>query len=550
MRKPLLLGLSLLGLFDSLYLLWIYTSPSRPMVCIGSGCDVVRASAYSHLWGVPLPAFGVLMYVVLALLIFAEPLLPAGLGGASRTLVAGIAGAGFLFSLYLTYLQAFVIHAWCAWCDTSALVVTFIFALAVLELARPAPQPEPAVSLARVRRQFILCVMALVVGAPAFLFLSSRGGLPPTSRASMATLQERLVRPDSHMTGNPQSPVSVVEFGDFECLACGRAEEAAREIRAKYGHQIRFVFRQFPLARIHPQALKAAEASECAAEQGEFWEAVEKLYAGHGDLSESALKRYAMELGLDPSRFNLCLSSGSAAARIQRDADDGRALGVRATPTFFVGSRMIEGPLPVADFSQLLDQELARHGLAMAPFTMPTANPTSNPPANRPSSPKAQARVSPPPTALSQNPSPASTGFLGTGGGGIFSKFQTSATACSEEEAAKQQAPLIQTSEARQLHASSAKPLFVDVRPAKDFSSGRIPGAINLPVDNIEQQWSSLPQDRVIVLYESGLSPGDVCAYSRAAGRALLTHGFSPERVKVYQEGLAGWQKVGLPVEH
>jgi len=546
MRKFLLLTLSLLGLFDSLYLLWVYTSPSRPMVCIGTGCDVVRASAYSYVWGIPLPAFGVLMYVALGLLIFAEPLLPAEVALPTRYLVAGISGAGFLVSLYLTYLAEFIIHAWCAWCVASALVVTSIFALAVVDLARPAPHPEPAGVLARVRTQLGICVAALVVGAPGFYFLSRHGALPPVQPASPTALLERLVRPDSHTTGNPQGLVTVVEFGDFECSICGTAEEAAREIRAKYGSQIRFVFRQFPLTLIHPQAEKAAEAAECAAEQGRFWEAVEKLYAKQDDLSEGALKRYAAELGLDQSRFDSCLASGSPVARIRRDMDDGRALGVRATPTFFIGQKMLEGVLPVAQFSQLLDEALAAPGLR------PTIATTKEPAVNTSPSPRkepATARTKAEPASNVPSSLSASTGVLGSSSGGFFSKFQTSATACSEEEAAKQQPTLIGTNEVRQLFESSARLLFVDVRPSKDFSDGRIPGAINLPVDKLEQQWSTLPKDRTIVLYESGRSPGDVCAASRAAGRLLLAHGFPPEQVKVYQDGLAGWEKAGLQVE-
>jgi rhodanese-related sulfurtransferase len=85
--------------------------------------------------------------------------------------------------------------------------------------------------------------------------------------------------------------------------------------------------------------------------------------------------------------------------------------------------------------------------------------------------------------------------------------------------------------------------LFVDVRPAKDYAAGRIPGALNVPVDDMEQRWSSLPKDRVIILYESGRSSGDICAASRTAGRILLEHGFPFEHVKVYQDGLAGWEK-------
>jgi rhodanese-related sulfurtransferase len=109
---------------------------------------------------------------------------------------------------------------------------------------------------------------------------------------------------------------------------------------------------------------------------------------------------------------------------------------------------------------------------------------------------------------------------------------------------------LIETREARQLFEGNPKPLFVDVRTPKEFATERIPGALNLPPEEIEQRWSALPKNRTIVFYESGRSSGDVCAASRAAGRALLAHGFAPDHVKVYQDGLAGWEKAGLPIEH
>jgi len=101
MRKLFSLGLALLGLFDSLYLLWTYTSPSRPMVCLGTGCDAVRASAYSHLGSIPMPLFGVAGYLAVAVLIIAESLLSAPLAKWARYAVAVMTAFGFLFSLYL-----------------------------------------------------------------------------------------------------------------------------------------------------------------------------------------------------------------------------------------------------------------------------------------------------------------------------------------------------------------------------------------------------------------------------------------------------------------
>jgi len=528
MRKSLLLALSLIGLFDSTYLLWVYTSPLRPMVCLGSGCDTVRASSYSHLLGIPLPAFGVLMYVTLALLIFAAPLLAASLAHAIRYALVGISGAGFLFSLYLTGIEAFVLHAWCTWCVISALAVTSILVLAILELARPALYAEPAAALAAVRRHFALFVAALVVGAPAFGFLSRHGALPPVQQAPAETLRERLVRPDSRVAGNPQAAVTVVEFGDIECPICVRAEATAREIRKKYGSQIRFIFRHFPLGRIHPQAEKAAEASECAGAQGKFWEALERFYRGRDDLREEALTRYAGEVGVDIARFHQCLASGEMAARIRRDVDDGRALGVRATPTFFVGQKMIEGPIEPAEFSRLLDQELARQGTAPAQSTAQPSSASAHPSGSSPST---------------------SPGVFGNSGAGFFTQLQGSPLGCSEDDANQPEPSLIGTPEARRLFEGSTKPLFVDVREPKEFQSGRIPGAINIPAEKIQERQGSLPKDRNIVLYESGRSAGDVCAASRAAGRVLLTFGFAAEKLKVYQEGLAGWEKAGLPLE-
>jgi protein-disulfide isomerase len=109
----------------------------------------------------------------------------------------------------------------------------------------------------------------------------------------------------------------VVEFGDFECPVCARGETAAREVRAQYARQIRFVFRQFPLERIHPLAEKAAEASECAGEQGKFWEMADKSYARQYDLSIEGLERDAAELGMDRPRFKQCLASGAMAGRVR-----------------------------------------------------------------------------------------------------------------------------------------------------------------------------------------------------------------------------------------
>ena len=546
MRKPISLLLALIGLFDSLYLLWIYTSPSRPMVCLGTGCDTVRLSAYSHFWGVPMPFFGAAGYALVALLIIAESLAAPALAIEVRYTLAGATGFGFLFSLYLEYLQGFVIHAFCAWCITSGLVMTLLCGLAIYNLVRPQPEADPAAQLAQLRRYFVVGVGAVLIGVPAFYQLSAHGEAPPPPPTPPSeTTAEKLVRPDSHATGNPLAALTVVEFGDFECPVCGREEPVALEIRNKYANQIRFVFRQFPLIHTHPFAERMAEASECAADQGKFWEAVDKIYARQDDLNEDALKRDAAEIGLDPAKFNLCMSSGAAAARVKQDREDGLALGVNATPTFFIGRQVVSGAPDLEEFSRDVDKELAVQGLGLTSASTPAA-----PPPAKGAAPPGQTTAPPAPSTTSQKsvPAPAtpqatssSIGLFGSPTD-AFSSSQAGVT-CSEADAAKKQPTLISTSQLRKLIDGNFQPLLVDVRPAKEYAAGGgIPEAINIPIDAMPQRWSTLPKGRVIVFYESGRASGDVCASGRAAGRILLEHGYAFDQVKVYQDGLAGWQ--------
>ena len=558
MRRSLTLALSLLGLFDSLYLLYTYTSPSRPMVCIGTGCDAVRASAYSSLWGVSMPVFGVLGYTSLGIVIVVESLFSGCLPRLARYAFLGMAAFGFLFSLYLEYLQAFVIHAYCAWCLTSGAVMTALFALAIVNRVRTGPEPEPAAQVAQVRGLFAVCVAGLLVGVPVFYLLARHGEIAPAApQATLANSADRLVRPGSHDAGNPQAPLTVVEFGDFECPVCARGEAAAREVRSQYARQIRFVFRQFPLKRIHPFAEKAAEASECAGEQGKFWEMVDKSYARQYDLSIEGLERDAAELGMDRPRFKQCLASGAMAGRVRQDVEDGRALGVRATPTFFVGQQRIEGVLTAAQFSQLVAGQLANLGVRMAGNVVPAATPAAaapKKPATNPAATQPAPSTRKPSDGPGQTPAALPIAALGgllpglqeTAPSGLFGISQTTGAACSEADAAKKQPALIDTRELRQLLTANASPIFADVRSASDYAAGHIPGAISLPAEEMDRRWSTLPTGRTIILYESGRSSGDICAASRAAGRALLEHGFPFSQVKVYQDGLAGWEASGI----
>ncbi|MGH9343107.1 MAG: thioredoxin domain-containing protein [Terriglobia bacterium] len=545
MRKFLILLLSLFGLFDSIYLWWVYTSPSHPLVCFGTGCDVARASTYSHLFGLPLPLYGAVMYGVLALLAVAESLGGRALNTPVRYAVLIISGAGFVASLGLSGVEAFVLHAWCAWCVASAITVTLILLLAIYGVLKP-PQPLEAPSaLATVRAQFVLFIIALIAGSAAFIHLSHSGEMAPPKPATAAVLEQHLVRADSHATGNLQSPVTVVEFGDFECPICGLAQKSVTQMLDQYGLKIRFVFRQFPLASVHPQAEKAAEASECAAAQGKFWEAEKLLYQKQADLSVTALNHYAGDLGLNTAQFDSCLTSGEMASRVQQDIADGKALGVVGTPTFFVGHQEIYGPPNYAQLSSMLNEQLAQAGAAGPTPAAPVSSQSTA--ANGVG--KAASVPAPASAAASNN---GGLGSVNPFGGGASVLGGGSPLACSPEEAKLAQPTLIHTAEAKKLFDGDPKAVFVDVRDAKEYAAGHIPGAVSIPLEDITQKWTMLPKDKVLVFYESGArggSPGDVCAFSRAAARVVLSRGFDNARVKVYQDGLKGWKEADLPVD-
>ncbi len=547
MRKLLLMALGLIGLFDSIYLLWEYTSPANPMVCVGGGCDAVRASAYSHLGGLPVPVYGVFMYACLILLLFLYPLLPTSIARLTGYVVVLISGAAFLFSVYLTGIEAFVLHSWCVWCVLSALLVTAIFLLALLDRRRPGAPLDAARALSAVQTNFALILFGFVLGVPAFILLTQHGALPAAKPPSTKTVQAHLIRPDTHFYGNPHAAVTIVEFGDFKCPACRMAEATAKKIREQFGNKIRFAFRQFPLVGVHPQSEKAAEAAECAGQQGKYWQAVDMFYEHQNDLSPAALNRYAGEMGLDSRKFVACLQKGEMASRVARDIKDGQALGVHATPTFFVDGHMIVGPIPYPQFEQLVENELKLKG---APQEASASS--SKSPKQKEEAPRTTAGTAKQTATNKSTPSPSGDTMkvMGSTLNILASLQNSSAAGCSEAEGKKEQPKMIGTAEAEKLYGDRSQAVFVDVRTTKAFQTGHIPGALNLPINSFKKEWTRLPKDKTIVLYESGNAAGDICAFSRSAGRILLSQGFGYNDVNVYRDGLAGWRKAGLPVKY
>lgn len=185
---------------------------------------------------------------------------------------------------------------------------------------------------------------------------------PAGSTNAAAAARVSVSADDDAMKGDASAPVTIIEFSDFQCPFCGRFfEDALPQIEDKYVKtgKVKFVYRDFPLESIHPQARPAAEAAECAHEQGKFWEFHDKLFANQQGLSVDNFKKWAQELGLESTQFNDCVDSKKYADEVSKDLADGSAAGVSGTPAFFVNGHELSGAQPFSAFEAVIEAELA-----------------------------------------------------------------------------------------------------------------------------------------------------------------------------------------------
>jgi protein-disulfide isomerase len=164
--------------------------------------------------------------------------------------------------------------------------------------------------------------------------------------------------------GAKDAPVTIVEFSDFQCPYCKTANATVKQVLERYPGKVRLVFRDFPLASIHPQAPKAHEAARCAAEQGKFWEYHDLLFDRSPKMTPADLKQYAQELKLESAAFDKCLDSGKHAAAVDKDAQEGAGLGLTGTPSFFINGKQLVGAQPLTAFQKIIDNELAKKSAA------------------------------------------------------------------------------------------------------------------------------------------------------------------------------------------
>lgn len=183
--------------------------------------------------------------------------------------------------------------------------------------------------------------------------LRARADVQVTLEPPRASLS---VPADAPAVGPAAAPVTIVGFLDYQCPYCHRAQAVVDQVLEQYQGKVRLVHQDFLLGR--PRSLPAARAARCAGEQGRFWEYHRDLLNRPGDMSDDDLRSRAASLRLDGTSFAACLGSDRHDAAIQKAVDDGHALGITGTPTFFVNGRRLVGARPIEDFREAIDAEL------------------------------------------------------------------------------------------------------------------------------------------------------------------------------------------------
>ncbi len=348
-------------------------------------CDVVLASPYAVLAGASVSTWAILFYVVVLAL-------AAGVARTDRTRQRDTLGTaillsaawGLLFSGYMAFIALFVLHTVCLMCGALYLVNIGLFAAAwwlrsgLHRLGR-----RQAVERAGRNRLVLLgsvgAALALIVVA---IWKAMAGGGHLRTAEAIERNNPDFYRwffaqpvvevpPDaSHSRGSATAPVTIVEFSDFECAHCGAFHQSLDDVLRRGDQNVRVVFRHFPLdsacnphvaSRLHPQACLAAVASECAAEQGKFWQYHNVLFENQQRLGREFLIAYATRLGMDTERFAACLASEGAQAIVERDAKTGADLGIDSTPTVFINGRRIKGALDAERLTDALTLARAGH---------------------------------------------------------------------------------------------------------------------------------------------------------------------------------------------
>ncbi len=202
----------------------------------------------------------------------------------------------------------------------------------------------------RAIRFVLIGIIAAAIAAGVYTFATAA----PVTYTPFGNLGDRVLGADN-------TTVTIVEFSDFQCPFCGQfARETEPQLIADYidTGKVKLLYKHFPLSQIHQFAQKAAEASECAGDQGKFWEYHDTLFQNQNALTRNDLKRYASDLGLNTTAFGACVDSGAMEGIVKQNYNEGVRKGVGSTPTFYVNNVKITGAQPFSTFKTAIDTEL------------------------------------------------------------------------------------------------------------------------------------------------------------------------------------------------
>lgn len=205
-------------------------------------------------------------------------------------------------------------------------------------------------------------VFLLGLGAGWLIWGSNTSAALPDSQVNVDQNVKRtnVQTDDDPSLGPDNAPITIVEFSDYQCPYCTKwYTEVFNQLMTDYKGKIRFVYRDFPLYSIHPQSQSAAEAANCAGEQGAYWQFHDALFSEKYGLGTDAYNNYAKDLGLNTEQFSKCLSERRFKAEVEADFKYASKIGVSSTPTFFVNGLAVVGAQPYEVFKELIDKELA-----------------------------------------------------------------------------------------------------------------------------------------------------------------------------------------------
>jgi protein-disulfide isomerase len=209
--------------------------------------------------------------------------------------------------------------------------------------------------------------LVLIIGITIIATLASGNAVTPANGANFTPTQTAALSATDHTRGAANTTVSLMEYGDFQCPACGAYEPLVEQLYKTYGDKVQFVFRNFPLYQVHQDAGIGAQAAEAAALQGKYWEMHDLLYktqatwstAAAADVVSKYFDGYAQSLGMNVSTFDTDINSTAVKAKVDADATLGNTAQVNHTPTFFINLTQIANPQSYADFAKVIDAALA-----------------------------------------------------------------------------------------------------------------------------------------------------------------------------------------------